>query len=203
MSTSSLKYSPRILLINGSPSARKGNTGMALQIAESFLVGARCETIQLAGADHMEVADRIKNADGLIFGTGTYWDSWGSPLQSFLEAVTSREGEWLGKPAGVVVTAHAVGGKGVLSRLQGVLNTLGCLIPPMGGIVLTLANQLALEHGETPWSVDLWRPSDLEPLCKNLLTAIDTGREWATWPVDREDPSRVWLMKNLGAEDAG
>lgn len=195
----------KILIINGSLGGATGNTATALtQWAEHLSPHTEIEWIHLA--DHFSNPNRdkarlhslLQSADGFIFASGTYWDSWGSPLQRFLEQVTEFEGSeiWLGKPAAILITMHSVGGKEVLARLQGVLSTLGLIIPPMSGMVLSLANQLA---AQTPsdFADDFWQTHDLEILSHNLLEAIKTRREhspqWLAWNVDRKDPTRRWL----------
>ncbi len=191
----------RLLVINGSLSGSTGNTGIALNRLSKLLAqDADLDCLHLA--EHFptkgEIESLLQSADGLIFSSGTYWDSWGSPLQRFLETLTDLEGTdaWLGKPAICLVTMHSVGGKEVLSRLQGVLSTLGLLTPPMSGIVLSLANQLA---AQTPndFADDFWQLADLEILAQNLLEAVRIRKEhrpaWKAWTVDRKNPSRRWI----------
>jgi chromate reductase len=141
-------------------------------------------------------------ADALVFATGTHWDSWSSPLQKFLEDATPAEAGplWLGKPAAVLVTEHSVGGKAVLSRLQGVLLTLGCSLPPLSGLVLSQAVQLARRHTPDPaLADDFWSPDDLDVIAHNLLTAARQPRPaWRAWPVDRQHFSRPWLTSDPG-----
>jgi chromate reductase len=187
--------SPKLLLVNGSLGGRDGNTAALLDLAARHLA-PKTELFRIDLAERPGFgrhAASILEADAFLFATGTYWDSWGSPLQRFLEEATESEGTgaWLGKPAAALVTMHAVGGKGVLSRLLGVLNTLGCAIPPMGGLVVSLANQMALRAEE---NADLWRPSDLEIVCHNLLEAANGGRDHRAWPVDREGYPGRWLQ---------
>jgi chromate reductase len=112
-----------------------------------------------------------------------------------LEEATVTEGTdlWLGKPCVVGVLMHSVGGKGVLSRLQGVLNTYGLFIPPMSGFLYSVVNQLALKGEESPLSEDLWRIDDLEVVCHNLLEACRYPRNWRGWPVNRTSFDKVWL----------
>lgn len=109
--------------INGSPHGAAGNCArLAHKIEGFFATRARLDTIHLAeGASFEAVRPRLEKAAGFLFLTGTYWDSWGSPLQKFLEDATETEGSslWLGKPCGVAVLMHSVGGKEVVSRLQG------------------------------------------------------------------------------------
>ena len=137
----------------------------------------------------------ISRSDGFVFVSGTYWDSWGSPLQRFLEEATPLEGTaaWLGKPAAVAVLMHSVGGKGMLSRLQGVLNTLGLLIPPMSGLVYSAVNAAALAQTSSKICQDLWCMEDLEVLCHNLLEACAGGSKWRSWPSDKSNDDTLWL----------
>jgi chromate reductase len=131
-----------------------------------------------------ELLRLLHESAGFVFATGTYWDSWGSPMQRFLERATRFEGGpvWLGKPAAVVVTMHSADGKGVLSRLQGVLCTLGCQIPPMSGMVYSLATHLAIRRADAEPSVpyaDFWQIDDFDTLCHNLLRARRPARAWS------------------------
>ena len=197
-------FLPTVLFVNGSLGGEGGNAGIfSAKLKERFFGRAevrelvlRDEIFSLGAEGFAKIEKQVAAAQGLVFVTGTYWDSWGSPLQRFLELATGSEASaaWLGKPAAVLVTMHSVGGKGILSRLQGVLNTFGCLIPPMCGVVYSLANQEALRQGlDAEFAADLWGPEDLEPLAHNLLTAIGTSAKWRAWPVDRADPARRWI----------
>lgn len=128
--------------------------------------------------------------------TGTYWDSWGSPLQIFFENMTDLEGRdsIVGKPAVVCVLNHSVGGKGVLSRMQGVLSTLGFLIPPMSGMVFSWINQeVTKKKGHKDAVKDLWSLEDLGPIVENFEKALDLNIKWKSWPVDRNDYRKVWI----------
>ena len=201
---------PRLLLLNGALAGNGGNTATALAAAQRRLVRhAEVETLVLAeafaAAPPSDSADRgslpptiagaLARADGVLFGTGTHWDSWSSVLQHFLEVATPLEGTatWLGKPAAVVVTEHSVGGKAVLSRLQGVLVTLGCSLPPMSGLVLSRAALLAAAQDPAA-ARDFWNRSDLGVVCHNLLTAARVrAQPWKAWPVDRADFRGRWL----------
>lgn len=189
-----------ILMLDGSLHGTGGNTSRVLDLAEARL-SKSADVLRRVLARGFKVSDLItelRRADGIVLGTGTYWDSWGSPLQQFWESMTETEGSelWLGKPAAVVVTMHSVGGKGVLSRLQGVLNTYGALIPPMTGIVCSAVNQVALQSGESEIAEDLWRSEDLDVVCHNLLESIAGGKNWRSWEVDREGFGGVWFEGN-------
>lgn len=174
-----------------------GNSAALVSRAiEQFGDLARVRVVSLVDEPGFEPhREAIAEAEGFVFATGTYWDSWSSALQRFLEQATPSEGTdlWLGKPASVLVTAHSVGGKGVLSRLQGVLCTFGCAIPPMSGIVVKLSSQAALESGNDDHVLDFWCPDDLEIVNHNLLEAARGTRRFRSWEVDRKDPARRWI----------
>ena len=190
-----------ITLVNGSLGGEGGNTGTLLvPLLHRLRTEVRVEELHLAVDARAieELAPLLARSDGFVFATGTYWDSWGSPLQRFLERTTPLEAgpTWLGKPAAVVVTMHSVGGKGVLSRLQGVLSTLGLSIPPMSGLVMSLATELALDHPAAVDEVaDLWSREDLDVVAHNLLEAVRNGRAFRAWPVSRADASRRWARE--------
>lgn len=186
----------KILILNGSINGAEGNTQFLIKLIQEKI--ENCEVVQLK--DFMEkkfslgeLKSKLKKADGFIFTSGTYWDSWGSPMQYFLEAATEFEASdlFLGKPAGVIVTMHSVGGKGVLSRLQGVLSTQGMLIPPMSGMVYSLAGHLALET-ESTFSADFWSKEDIAVIVHNVLASLG-NKKYQTWPVDHKDPKRIWI----------
>src|SRR5215813_3932655 len=188
---------PKIMIINASRGGAEGNTAEVLRLAgEALKTRAAVTMVVLADTDSEEVLKEIEKTDGLVFGTGTYWDSWSHYLQRFLEEATATEGTatWLGKPAAVFVTGHSEGGKGVLSRLQGVLATFGCLIPPMGGMVYSLANQLAIARGGEE-TEDLWSLADIDVVCRNLCEAMILSKRatWESWPVDRAGFAKLWI----------
>jgi NAD(P)H-dependent FMN reductase len=189
-------HRPRILLLNASLNGKEGNSAVLLAEAQSLL--AVHADVQLATlATHSDLAQlhpAFAAADGFVLATGTHWDSWSSVLQKFLEDATPVEGTalLLGKPAAVLITEHSTGGKGVLSRLQGVLVTLGCSIPPMSGLVLSRAAVIAAQH-DPKSSADFWCRDDLSVVCHNLLTAATGSSTWRTWPVDRTDFKARWL----------
>jgi chromate reductase len=186
----------RVLAIQAGLGGDHGNGAVLLEEAIRLLAPhADVERLTLSAANESSAHDAaLSRADAIVIATGTYWDSWSSHLQRFLETATPTEGTalWLGKPAAVLVTAHAVGGKGVLSRLQGVLVTLGAQVPPMSGLVVTMATELARAQGGDH-ADDLWSRDDLDVVCHNLLEAARGGRAFRSWAVDRGDPARVWL----------
>lgn len=192
---------PRILLLDASLAGPGGNSSRLLGlIAPRLSPHAELVTTTLSGpqsATFASLEPALRAADAFVFATGTHWDSWSSPLQKFLEDATPAEAGplWLGKPAAVLVTEHSVGGKAVLSRLQGVLVTLGCTLPPLSGLVLSQAVQLARRHSPEPAaSEDFWSPDDLDIIAHNLLAAARQPRPaWRAWPVDRSHFARPWL----------
>ncbi len=191
-----LSTSSTILVLNASLGGEEGNTAVLLARATQCL-RQTAPVVELALSNHVgyaEIRPALAAAQALVIGTGTHWDSWSSRLQRFLEDATPDEGSqlWLGKPAGVIVTMHSVGGKGVLSRLQGVLSTFGCLIPPMSGLVHSLVGQAAINSGQ-PGLDDIWSPEDLDVLCHNVLASLSPKPEYRSWPVDRNDFSRRWI----------
>ena len=193
---------PRILILNASLAGPLGNSARLLALLESHLSPhADLVRAELAGPDAFgfeRLEPALRNAEAFVIATGTHWDSWSSPLQKFLEDATPAEATplWLGKPVAVLVTEHSTGGKGVLSRLQGVLVTLGCTLPPLSGLVLSQAAQLARAGDEraAALAADFWSPEDVRVAAHNLLLAARQPRvNWKTWPVDRADFHRVWL----------
>jgi multimeric flavodoxin WrbA len=191
---------PHLLLINASLAGESGNSAALIARAKKLLARhATVEVITLARGDgtarsFSDIRDSLEKADGFLFATGTHWDAWSSVLQKFLEDATESEATklWLGKPAAVIVSEHSVGGKGVLSRFQGVLNTFGCSIPPMSGLVISRAALLAAQH-DAEAAKDFWCLEDLKVICHNLLEATRSGTRWKTWPVDRKDFGARWI----------
>jgi NAD(P)H-dependent FMN reductase len=185
----------KLLILNGSPQGAAGNCAVLIRkIKKNFPhVQATSVDLQRSGFSPT-LRKKIKAAEALLFITGTYWDSWGSPLQKFLEEATLLEAhpDILGKPAGVVVLMHSVGGKGVLSRLQGLLSSFGFLLPPLTGMVLSLVGQLALTRKSTQ-AEDFWNLQDLGVILKNLELATKNRWAWAAWPVDRKNFKKTWL----------
>ena len=193
---------PRVLLLDASLSGPGGNSSILLDLlAARLATRALVERVALSGPsarDFAALEPALHAADAFVFATGTHWDSWSSPLQKFLEDATPAEASplWLGKPAAVLVTEHSVGGKAVLSRLQGVLVTLGCALPPLSGIVLAKSAQLARRHAPDPSAAeDFWAPDDLAVVAHNLLAGLHaTPPAWRSWLVDRRHFREVWIQ---------
>lgn len=190
-----------ILILNGSLGAKDGNTQEVIKTLEMKLQSKKATTSTIHLKDFLDkkismndIKKELEKCHAFVFTSGTYWDSWGSPMQYFLEAATEFEASdlFMGKPAAVVITMHSVGGKGILSRLQGVLNTLGMMIPPMSGMVYSLAGKLAEDH-ETSFADDFWSFEDLETVTSNLTQALMPSPKYQAWPVDHKDPKRIWI----------
>ncbi|WP_413558922.1 flavodoxin family protein [Bdellovibrio sp. HCB209] len=185
----------KVLVLNGSPAGDKGNCAEFIKKISKLDKSLKFETVHLAKtAVNSTLKKKIAASDGFIFVTGTYWDSWGSPMQKLLEQMTDLEATpaIMGKPCAVMVLMHSVGGKSILSRLQGVLNTMGFLIPPMSGMVYSLVSDIALKS-KTTHAKDFWQIEDAELILENLKTAMHMEVDWTSWPVDKKDPSRKWM----------
>jgi multimeric flavodoxin WrbA len=183
--------SKRILFLNGSIRGAHGNTASLLEAARRLLpddVEARDVVLASYQGTVEELAAELRAADGLVIGTGVYWGSWGSPFQRFLEIMTAFEVSdlFVGKAAGVIVSMDSVGGSDVAHRLVGVLATLGCLIPPLGMVVVS---RIGVEVKDAPGNGDVWQVEDLESLMKNLVIGTSLARlPWQEWPVVRLNP---------------
>lgn len=192
----------KILIINGSLGGATGNTNVLINECCKLISEKNFSTdvIHLhdffsthADNSFLLLKKELQSADGFLFTSGTYWDSWGSPMQRFLETITDLEATdvLMGKACAVVITMHSVGGKEVLSRLQGVLNTMGLLIPPMSGLVYALSTHLALQS-QNDFAKDFWSKDDLEIVLHNLSAGIHGEKTFMAWPVDKKDPTRLW-----------
>ncbi|MES2801338.1 MAG: NAD(P)H-dependent oxidoreductase [Bdellovibrionota bacterium] len=184
-----------LLILNGSPNGKKSNCNNLIKlIQKSLSKSLKTKVIHLV-EKQKNLDKEIHKASGFIFVTGTYWDSWGSPMQKFLENATDLEGTpaFVGKPSAVFVLNHSVGGKAVLSRLQGVLSTFGCLIPPMSGMVYSLVTKLALKNSKSIHKDDLWTVDDIPMILENFKLALEIKTTWKAWPVDRKNFRKNWL----------
>ena len=145
--------------------------------------------LQLAARSLNEALDQMERADGFCIGTGSYWDSWGSPLQKFLEDMAGLDltSVLFGKPAGLVTTCHSVGGKSVLNRLQGVLNSMGLWVPPHGAMSYSMVSHEAKRLG-------------IDIVAHNLAEAVEKTFRWKSWPVSNEPDEAFrqrWLERGL------
>jgi multimeric flavodoxin WrbA len=195
----------RILIINGSLGGSKGNTSVLIEHSLFNLkkFSTEIKIINLNEIDlksNSSLESDLAWANGFIITSGTYYDNWGSPLQKFLENTAIDEPISLRyKPVGVLITMHSVGGKEVLSRLQGVLNVMGMLIPPMSGLAYSLASHMALnisatqENYDNSFNDDFWSLGDIEIVIHNLMCTVNNTNNYRSWSVDEGDPKRRWL----------
>jgi hypothetical protein len=198
-----------VLIINGAIGGRTGNTAMLLKKIKRMLlrhstvdVDIKVKIIHLSPSFSWNSVKRsIKKSDCLIFSTGTYWDSWGSPMQQLFEKMTVLEGSkyLVGKPACAIVTMHSVGGKEVCSRMLGNLVSLGCMVPPFAGFAYSYADHIAHKSRTSGKRLldDVWHIEDLETLLSNLLKATNTVKPdyqvWNFLDTSAFDPTTVWL----------
>lgn len=182
----------KLLIIEGGIHGRAHNCGVLAKAIEELSPFEKTETIYLSEMTPLE--STLVDADAWLLLTGTYWDSCGHPMQKFIEDFTHLEADHriVGKPVGVIVLNHCVGGKSVLSRLQGVFSCMGFLIPPMTGMVIardSLGNE-GHAVGDDSWGLE-----DIEVVLKNLYIA-NNQVPWKTWPVDRGDFEKTWIDIN-------
>jgi chromate reductase len=80
----------------------------------------------------------------------------------------------------------------VLFRLQGVLVTLGCLLPPLSGVVISKVGE-ALRARAPELCADVWGLEDVATALHNLLAMPYAPSSFRAWPVDREHYAERWL----------
>lgn len=185
-----------VLILNAGLSGSDGNSHVVAQHCATYLAQQGVTSAVLVLRDHapQDVEQAIARAERLVFVTGTYWGGFSSFLQRLFEELTRAEGTslWLGKPVAAMITAHQVGGQTVLFRLQGIASSLGCLIPPMSGVVITkVAEQLRARAPEL--CADVWGLADIATALQNLLAAPSPTGQFDAWPVDHEHYADRWL----------
>ncbi|MGC4087444.1 MAG: NAD(P)H-dependent oxidoreductase [Polyangiaceae bacterium] len=178
----------RLMMVNGSLRGSAGNTHALLELARGMLsesVSSECVVLADYRGSVEELANRLAESSALLFASGVYWSSWGSPLQRFLEVMTGYELTpcFLGKPAGVLLSADSLAGAEVAHRLQGVLTHLGCWSPPLSSVVLTrVASELRGRAGFE----DVFQTDDIRVALENLCTAAEASPPtWSTWGIAR------------------
>jgi len=187
----------KIVVLDGSLHGKSGNTAGVVEELLPHLPGYfDVDWIELKDvADFSTLEERLRDAYGFIAATGTYWQSWGSPMQRFLEFATQWEGKdvFLGKPVCAIVTMHSLGGAEVLGRLQANFNLLGAFIPPMCCFVYSHLTQMAGKNAE---GNDVWNLDCLPTVAHNFQQAVDNLHQYIAWEVDRgESVTDVWLKK--------
>lgn len=186
----------RIVVLDGSLRPDEGNTARALsRCTAAFDPAVVVDRVALSAytGTSGQMAARIRAAHGILVGTGTYWGSWGSPLQQFLELMTPWETTdvFFGKPASIVVTMDSTGGAEIAARLAATFVCLGCWLPPLGFMALSRVGVALAEHA--PESTrDVWTPADASFIAQNLVVAARAPRPaYAAWPVERAEPQDV------------
>jgi chromate reductase len=179
---------PLLLILNGSLRGAEGNTGWLCAEAARQLEGrAAVEVLAVAeGGFSLEALEAaLTRADALLLATGTYWHSWGSPMQRLIEVLTPLENlpALFGKPVGALVTMDSVGGAELSARLLSVFGQLGCLVPPCTSLVLSRLAVAATHNGaQDPHDDDIWQLGDLPVVLDNLLASAE-GRPYRPWPA--------------------
>ena len=194
-----------LTIINGSIGGKNGNTGSLIKKIKRkiFKIDSSIKIkILHLHKDFFwpKVRHIIKESDALIFCTGTYWDSWGSNMQQIFEKMTEIEGKkhLLGKPAGVIVTMHSVGGKEVASRMQGVLCSMGCVLPPFSAFAYSFPVTIVQQSRYMGKKLldDVWHIEDLQAFLSNIIKYAKDEKDWQVWEyLDTEayNPTSVWL----------
>lgn len=198
------KERKEILIINGSIRGKQGNSWLLAKKAENFLLNNSSASTSILNLSEpkpsiQEVYNLLVSSHGFLIITGTYWHSWGSPLQRFIEVVTTFENSpaFFGKPLACAVTMDSVGGAEVAARLHAVFAGLGCWSPPCATVALSRVGQeaIAASQGQpdNP-NEDVWRIEDLETVLKNLVTATTIqNAAWVSWPhVTLKTPDGPW-----------
>ena len=194
-----------LTIINGAIGGKNGNTGSLIKKIRRKI--NKIDSNISVKILHLhkdffwpKVRHIIKESDALIFCTGTYWDSWGSNMQQLFEKMTEIEGKkhLLGKPAGVIVTMHSVGGKEVASRMQGVLCSMGCVLPPFSAFAYIYADHVAHQSRYLGKKLldDVWHIEDLQAFLSNIIKYAKDEKDWQVWDfLDTEayNPTSVWL----------
>ena len=180
----------KLQIIEGGIHGSTRNCGVAVRIAKELSQFEETETYYLL--ERQVSIEDFCSADAYLFVTGTYWDSCGSPLQKFIEDFTilDTDPRIMGKPVGVIVLCHTVGGKSVLSRLQSIFSCMGFLIPPLSGMVIVRDSICGQGFP------DSWRLTDIKIVLDNLLLASKMKIPWSRWKVSPpEDLDKVWLKE--------
>lgn len=185
----------KVLVVNGSLGGTNGNTAKFLDVATELLskrVQVENYCLGKTGKSRAALILSLDASDGILIGSGNYWNNYSSFIQAFIEEISELEGtsSLLGKPVAFLITQHSVGGSDVCARLANIFNNFGCSLPPQASVVMSMTNQLALECD--PKQNDIWQASDLEVLVHNLVEAAEGGNNWRAWEVDRTHVYDLW-----------
>lgn len=136
----------KVLLLNGSR-REKGCTYTALSIVAEALEknGIEAEIIHALPVDDVvgEVAEKLKTADGVVFGSPVYWASPSGEMVFFLDRLAAKAGALLAHKAGAVVAS---------ARRAGTTATLDVLNKYVAyhQMVCVNSNYWTMVHGNTP-----------------------------------------------------
>lgn len=182
-------------MVNGSLGGMSGNTAKFLDVATELLskrVQVENYCLGKTGKSRAALILSLDACQGILLATGNYWSNHSSFIQAFIEEISELEGtsSLLGKPISFLLTQHSIGGSDVIARLSNIFNNLGCALPPLNSVVLSMVNQLALECD--PKQNDVWSPADLEILVHNLVEAVEGTNNWRPFDVDRDHVYDLW-----------
>ncbi|WP_038041768.1 flavodoxin family protein [Thermus tengchongensis] len=82
-----------------------------------------------------KVAEKILNADAVVFATPVYWFSASARMKALLERMTSMENQGLlnlGKPMALLAVAEEEGASQALSQMLLPLSYMGFVLAPLG-----------------------------------------------------------------------
>lgn len=199
----------KVIAINGSP-RKNGNTGQALQLMADELKkeGIEVETIQIGhknihgciACGHCftseqnqcifkddilnEVAAKMREADGFILGSPTYYAGIAGTMKSFLDRVFyTSSGYFQYKVATSVAVVRRAGGVDVVHQLNNYLNLAQTVIPP--------SQYWTVGYGRSEGEVH--RDGEgIQTLRKNaqamawLLKVIDASKDKIPFPIEEE-----------------
>ena len=122
----------------------------------------------------------IEPADGIVLATPVNWIGPTTLMKMFIDNLTYLEGEFKlqGKVAATLTHCWEDGGFTVAQDLNGILNTMGCIIPPYAS---NMRNKNLRKNIQTVW---MWKDASL--LGKNMVTMIEMirtmGPDWSYSP---------------------
>ncbi|WP_117237229.1 flavodoxin family protein [Thermus sediminis] len=95
-----------------------------------------------------KIAERILNADAVVFATPVYWFSVSARMKALLERMTSMENHGLlnlGKPMALLAVAEEEGASGALGQMLLPLSYMGFVLAPLGLVYAHRRGQLSLK----------------------------------------------------------
>jgi NAD(P)H-dependent FMN reductase len=207
----STKDGKKLIIINGSIRGMAGNSGKIVSQGLSYLNALENVTATvLTLTDEMpsidETCSLLTQQDAFLVVTGNYWNSYGSPLQRFIEVMTAFEHTpcFFGKPVACAVSMDSVGGVDIAARIHAVFSGLGCWSPPCSTIILSRVGLEAIaatqNQADDP-NEDVWRLDDLQIVLQNLVLASSIKSDWSSWPFKKLNLEGPWPQ--LGILDIG